>query len=167
MRIGIDYTVAVTERAGLARHTREFVAALLELDLVNDYVLTLTSDAKQEAGTDLLRRATTCRLPFGKSITKTGWQELRVGPPLETFTGDLDLYHSPNFLLPPLRRAKGIVTIHDLANMVYPQYTDPGMVGWFDEAVQSSIERAARVITISESTKGELIDRLGVSADNI
>ena len=167
MRIGIDYTVTVTERAGLARHTREFVAALLELDLVNDYVLTLTSDAKQEAGVDLLRRATICRLPFGKWITKTGWQELRVGPPLETFTGDLDLYHSPNYLLPPLRRAKGIVTIHDLANLVYPQYTDPGMAGWFDEAVRSSIERAARVITISESTRGELIDRLGISADNI
>ena len=39
MRIGIDYTSAVRQGAGIGRYTRNLVQALLALDAENDYVL--------------------------------------------------------------------------------------------------------------------------------
>ena len=39
MRIGIDYTAAVRQGAGIGRYTRHLVHALLELDQQNEYVL--------------------------------------------------------------------------------------------------------------------------------
>ena len=46
LRIGIDYTIAVTGIAGLTRHTRALMAALLEINRANEYILIVTSDAK-------------------------------------------------------------------------------------------------------------------------
>ena len=39
MRIGIDYTAAVRQGAGIGRYTRGLVRALAELDHDNRYVL--------------------------------------------------------------------------------------------------------------------------------
>ena len=42
MRIGIDYTPAITLGAGIGRYTRGLVQALSELDRENEYVLFAT-----------------------------------------------------------------------------------------------------------------------------
>ena len=39
MRIGIDYTAAVRQQAGIGRYARSLIRALAELDHNNDYVL--------------------------------------------------------------------------------------------------------------------------------
>ena len=66
MRIGIDYGVAARETAGIARHVRELVATLLQIDHVNEYVLTVTSDAKGDIVGTLPRKVIIHRLPFSE-----------------------------------------------------------------------------------------------------
>ena len=39
MRIGIDYTAAVHQRAGIGRYARSLVRALAQLDRENEYLL--------------------------------------------------------------------------------------------------------------------------------
>jgi glycosyltransferase involved in cell wall biosynthesis len=124
LRIGIDYTIAVTGIAGLTRHTRALMAALLEIDRANEYILIVTSDAKGDVVSTLPRKVAIRKLPFSELTARMIWHRISLPLPLELFTGQLDVFHSPNFVLPYLRHAQGIVTIHDLAYMVYPQYAN-------------------------------------------
>ncbi|MGD1992412.1 MAG: glycosyltransferase family 1 protein, partial [Anaerolineae bacterium] len=59
MRIGVDYTAAVRQGAGIGRYTRELVGALLALDSPHDYVLFAASGGldSQPNDLDLGRRA--------------------------------------------------------------------------------------------------------------
>lgn len=166
MRIGIDYTIAVTGIAGLTRHTRALVAALLEIDHANEYVLTVTSDAKGDVASTLPRKVAVRKLPFSELTARTIWHRISLPLPLELFTGQLDVFHSPNFVLPHLRHAQGIVTIHDLAYMIYPQYANLNVKS-FDRAVRRSLERARVVIAVSEATKRDLVQLLGISEAKI
>src|SRR6185369_13533957 len=43
------------------------------------------------------------------------WHRAKVPLAADWLSGPVDLYHSPDFVLPPLRRARGILTVHDLA----------------------------------------------------
>jgi len=167
LRIGIDYTIAVTGIAGVTRHARELVAALLEIDHVNEYLLIVTSDAKGDVASTLPRKVAIHKLPFSQWVGRIMWHRISLPLPLELFTGQLDVFHSPDFLLPHLRHAQGIVTIHDLAYMIYPQYTEPEIAKYFDKAVRRSLERARVVIAISEATKRDLVQLLGISEAKI
>ena len=73
MRIGIGYTIAVTGTAGLTRHARELVAALLETDHVNEYILTITSHTKGDVASAIRQRVTIRRLPFSEWGAKMIW----------------------------------------------------------------------------------------------
>jgi len=166
MRIGIDYGVATRETAGIARHVRELVAALLQIDHVNEYVLTVTSDAKGDIVGTLPRKVIIHKLPFSEWGRRVVWHRINLPLPLEFFTGKLDVYHQPDFLL-PLTRCPGCVTIHDMSHMVYPQYTHPRQAKYFDKAVRGSLERAQLIIAVSEATKRDLVRLLRINEDRI
>jgi len=167
LRIGIDYTIAVTETAGIARHVRELVAALLEIDQVNEYILIFTSDVKGGVSSTLPQKLAIRRLPFSQWGARMMWHRMSLPLPLEFFTGHLDVFHSPDFLLPPLRHAQGVVTIHDLSYIIYAQYTRPTIAKYFDKAVRRSVERARLVIADSNSTKRDLGKLLAISEGKI
>lgn len=167
MRIGFDYTVAVTETAGIARYTSELMKALLEMDLSNEYVLIITKDAREDPARTLPREVEIRKLPFSHQGEWMIWHRLGLPLPVEFFTGKVEVFHSPDALLPPLHHARGVVTIHDLSHMIYPEYMDPGIAKFFDKAMRKSIERARMVIAVSEATKQDLVRLLGVSEDKI
>lgn len=167
MRIGFDYTVAVTETAGIARYTSELMQALLEMDLSNEYVLIITKDAREDPARTLPREVEIRKLPFSHQGEWMIWHRLGLPLPVEFFTGKVEVFHSPDALLPPLHHARGVVTIHDLSHMIYPEYMDPGIAKFFDKAMRKSIERARMVIAVSEATKLDLVRLLGVSEDKI
>ena len=47
MRIGIDYTAAVRQGAGIGRYTRGLVGALAQLDRRNEYRLLIAGQRKR------------------------------------------------------------------------------------------------------------------------
>ena len=42
-------------------------------------------------------------------------------PPIEWWTGAVDVVHGPNFVVPPARRAAEVVTVHDLTCVRFPE----------------------------------------------
>ena len=42
-------------------------------------------------------------------------------PPVEWLCGRIDVFHGTNFVLPPARHARGVVTMHDLSSLRYPE----------------------------------------------
>jgi glycosyltransferase involved in cell wall biosynthesis len=174
MRIGIEYTSAVNQRAGIGRLTRELVAALLKLDEENSYLLIKGRDSRYmdaeegiERDEDAPQNARLFTLPFTERMASILWQRLRVPLPLDWLTGRLDVFHSPDFVLPPLRRARSVVTIHDLSFIIYPQFFEPNALQYLNSAVPRTLNRADLVVTDSEATKVDLISCFSLPAEMI
>ena len=165
MRIGIDYTSAVQQRAGIGRYTRELVRALSRMDRKNDYLLfSAGRDRLEEAWPDNFRRRS---LPLTDGQLAAIWHRLHLPLPAELVTGPIDLLHSPDFSLPPVRRAKTVLTVHDLSFMRFPECSPPPLLDYLMGAVPASVERANMVVADSESTRRDLIELLGVEDDRV
>ena len=161
MHIGIDYTSAVTQSAGIGRYTRELIRALLALPSSNRYTLFYASANKLQA--DLLRapRATVRlrRLPFHDRWLMRVWHRLRLPIPVELVTGRVDLFHSPDFTLPPtLPGVPTLLTVHDLSFVRDPDSAWPSLRVFLNQTVSRSVKRATHVLADSQATKDDLIN---------
>lgn len=165
MRVTIDYTAAVRQRAGVGRYTRNLVRALAEIDRENEYRLFTAGDPLPSNGWPSNFSARTTRMP-ARFLT-AGWHKLHLPVPVERFAGDADIFHSPDFTLPPLASARGVVTIHDLSFLKLPQYADPGLREYLTAATPDSARRAARVLVDSEHTRQDVIELLNVPPDKV
>ncbi len=96
------------------------------------------------------------------------WHRLRVPLPVELFLQSTPaLFHSPDYTLPPLLRARGVVTVHDLSFETLPEVHEPKLRRYLQHAVPRSIERADRVFADSESTRQEIVRCYGTAPDKI
>ncbi|MEN6479880.1 MAG: glycosyltransferase family 1 protein [Anaerolineales bacterium] len=163
MRIGIDYTAAVRQGAGIGRFCRGLLGALTALDHTNEYVVWSGGRAAVEpAWPANFRRVV---LPLSDRQQAILWQRLRLPLPVELFTGRLDLYHSPDFVLPPVRRARTLLTVHDLSFMRHPECSSPALLAYLLDAVPRSVAQADLVLADSENTRRDVIELLGVPAE--
>jgi glycosyltransferase involved in cell wall biosynthesis len=168
VRIAIDYTPALRQGAGIGRYTRSLVDALARLD--RDNVYTLLSFGPPPPGSRWGRwpanyRLRTVQLP-SRWMTIL-WYRLRLPVPLEWLAGPHDLYHSTDFTLPPLVRARGVVTVHDLSFLTVPECADPGLRTLLRSAVPAALTRAHRILADSESTRQDIVRLLGVSGAKV
>lgn len=168
MRIGIDYSPAALQGAGIGRYTRGLVDALLPLLAADDEVVLLVpAGALPFARRSWPRQVSLRRLPLSERILTIAWHRLRLPLPADWFSGPVDVFHAPNFLLPPLRRGKRILTIHDLAFFVTPQYAYPPLQRFLARAVPRSIAAADHVLADSQASKDDAMRLFGLRSQQI
>ena len=169
MRIGIDYTSAARQSAGIGRFTRELVRAALALDEDNDYRL-LVAGRQPVAQAHLPRASRRYRLvqtPISERNLVRLWHRLQIPLPVEVFLGRVDIFHSPDFVLPPVARAVKVLTIHDLSFLRVPECADPRLRWYLGQVVPRSVRRADFLLADSESTRRDLVELLGVPPDRV
>jgi glycosyltransferase involved in cell wall biosynthesis len=163
MRIAIDYSAAVNQRAGVGRLVRNQVLALADVDRANDYTLFYARPNDGAVGLfppadNFARREVRLRERWLAVL----WHRAKIPLPAEWLSGPIDLFHSPDFVLPPLRRARGILTVHDLAFLMRPECADARLRAYLEEVVPRSVRRADFIIADSENTRNDLVVLLGV-----
>ena len=87
-------------------------------------------------------------------------------PPAELFCGSVDVFWAPNFLFPPLVKAAGVMTIHDLAFVRMPEACSE-YVRTFAETVPRVAQRANRIIVPSRVIAEEVSAWLPSEADRV
>ncbi len=159
--IGIDYTAAVHQSAGIGRYTRELVRTLAACSAGSNglqYCLFVADGAGLEPllpGPAFTWHAT--RLT--KRWLERLWYRLRLPLSIETWTGPVDLFHQPDFVLPPVRSGTPtVLTVHDLSFVREPDSVMPGMTRHLNKWVPWSVEQASHVIAVSEATRRDLIE---------
>jgi len=171
MRIGIDYTAAIRQGAGIGRHTREMVAALLALQSPYQYTLFAATGGLNPRDWGNLGPRPGVRLrtvPLSDEWLSRLWHRARLPVPVEAITGPLDLFYSPDFALPPtLPRTRTLVTVHDLSFLHCPEHFVPKLVRYLSRIVPRSIACADRVLAVSEATRTDLIGLLGTPPEKI
>jgi len=186
MRIGIDYTSAICQAAGIGRYTRELVNALLAHDTDDEYRLfaaagglrhrPLAAAGPRPGGAGglwsptvggLPRRARLRLLPISDRRMAALWHRLRLPIPVELFTGRVDLFHSPDFTLPAVWGARTLLTIHDLSFVTHPATVHPLVLRHLHAAVPRSVRRADHIIAVSEHTRRDLMGWLDIARERI
>lgn len=166
MRIVIDYTPAVHQGAGIGRHTRGLVNALAPLAAGHQVTLLVfgrPADGEIQAPPSMQVKVTS--LP-NRWLT-LAWQRARLPFPVEWLSGAADLYHASDFVLPPVRRAASLLTVHDLSFLTVPECAEAGLRRYLSRVAPRSIARADHILADSESTRRDLVRLLGVPADKV
>jgi glycosyltransferase involved in cell wall biosynthesis len=171
MRIGVDITSAVTQGGGIGRYTRELIYALVRADKTTDYHLfsakqppTLPVPDPIPSGDNISYH----QAPLSERWLYRLWYRLKLPLPVQLMTGQLDLFHSPDFVLPPVRNdIPTIVTVHDLSFVHYPKTFTPALVNYLNNVVPWSVERATHILADSQATKDDLMNIWGVTAEKV
>jgi glycosyltransferase involved in cell wall biosynthesis len=169
MRIGIDITSAVTQSAGIGRYTRELIRALLALGAPHTYTLMYATEKRVDRPIDPLPpNARLRRLPFHDKWLARIWHRLQIPIPVEWATGAIDLFHSPDFTLPPTRpRTRTLLTVHDLSFIRDPDSAVPSLRRYLNRAVPRSVARARHILADSQATKDDLVSLFGTPPEKI
>ncbi len=77
------------------------------------------------------------------------------------------IFHSIAQRPPAFRFKHEVVTIHDIFPITGPDYSTPGFQKKFSRLLRESLERAERVLVLSEYTASQLIEHCGVERDRI
>ena len=121
VRIGLDYTPAWEQGAGIGRYVRELVAALAVEDQTTDWRLFVAGARRSQLppspGANFHWRPVALSSAWLMRI----WHRAQLPLPVELITGPLTLYHATDFVLPPVRRhTTTIVQVHDLSFLRVP-----------------------------------------------
>lgn len=161
VRIGFDITAALTQGGGIGRYTREIIHALLAEDHKNTYRLFSARPPATLPVPDSIPTGDNvrfCPAPLDERWLYRLWYRLRLPLPVQLVTGPIDLYHSPDFVLPPVSgRIPTILTVHDLSFVHYPETFPPALVSYLNRVVPWSIARATHVLADSAATQHDLL----------
>ena len=164
MRVGLDATPLLGVRTGIGQYVSHLVDALATTP--GGPHLTLTAFTLRGA------RALTApdghrvrQRPVPARLLQSLWARAEV-PPVELLAGPCDVFHATNFVLPPTRRAVGVVTVHDLAFLRHTDTVSAASLR-YRELVPRSVARAALVLCPAESTSADVAAEYGLSPDRV
>jgi glycosyltransferase involved in cell wall biosynthesis len=161
MRIGIDARELCGRSTGVGRYLGGLLREWANDDRARAHEFILYAPEPIVASLDA-RRFPTRTVAGGAG---TWWEQVEI--PRAVVPDHLDVWFAPAYTAPIRIAAPTVVAIHDLSFVAHPEWfrlREGARRRWL---TKQSAARAAAVITISEFSKRELIDRLGVGAAKI
>jgi glycosyltransferase involved in cell wall biosynthesis len=160
MRIGIDARLVYYSRAGIGQYIMRLAEALAKLNTDQDEFILLQS------------RKDDTRIVNGRNFSRASlwtpshhWAE-QIALRFETGHLQLDLLHSPDFIPPFRRNCSSVITVHDLAFLLYPHFLTKEAARYYGQ-IDQAVRNTDHIIAVSESTRQDTIKLLGVSERKI
>ena len=142
---------------GPATISRNIIENLSKIDKRNSYTLYTDSGMVPDVNT------VTVKLPF--KFYQPIWNHVTV--PHKVKWNNFDLYHSTKYSVPIIKPCKTVVTIFDLAHLVYPESFHPLQRRYENFDIKHASKYSDKIITISHSTKNDLIKFLNTPEEKI
>jgi len=159
MRVGIDARLVYYSQAGIGQYILHLVNGLAKVDKKSEYVL-LQSRKDQ---TSILDQSNFRRVPLW---TPSHHRLERFSLNVELMRLGLDVLHSPDFIPPQRPSCKSVITIHDLAFLLYPHFLTKESARYYGH-IDQAVRWTDHIIAVSESTKRDTVQHLGVPEDKI
>ncbi len=168
MRVAIDSTPLLNQRTGIGQYTYHLVRNLLDLDSAPNLVLFCVSLRKPASLQELIPEHPNLsyadyRVPA--RLMQTAWDMIGL-PYVESFTGQLDVFHATNYIAPPQKKGKLILTVHDVGFARMPE-AHPQSSRMFSEVLPRQLQRADKVVVVSEFTRNELLEIFDVPVQKV
>ena len=156
MKIGIDIRSTLKKATGIGKYTFNLINALAKVDTENEYYL-----YSQKKLLDFKRRLP-C-LP-GKNFSHRV-DYFKRGPGV--FLPDVDVFHTSSYDLKKPKKARYIVTIHDVIIKSYPYGHSKKTIKEIDEKLTKTLNEADVLVVDSRNTKSDLMRFYGVDEARI
>jgi glycosyltransferase involved in cell wall biosynthesis len=161
MRIAIDAHTVGTKLGGNESYAVNLIEALAQIDNINHYTIYVTTnEARERFGSrwpNFKVRSTLPHTPLIR-IPLTLSAELRKNP--------VDVLHV-QFTAPPLCPCPVVVSIHDLSFEHLPQTFKRRSRTQLRLTVRHSARRAARILSLSEHTRHDIIETYGIQPQRV
>lgn len=168
MKIGYDAKRAFLNRTGLGNYSRWLVKTLAHHYPDHQYFL-YTPRIKPDEHSGFFRglKNVVAKTPASKLLTSL-WRSRSIVKDLKR--DGINLYHGLSHELPvgiDTSGIKSVVTVHDLIFMRYPEYFGSISRRIYLRKLKYACKIADRVIAISQKTRQDLVDLLGVDPKKI
>ncbi len=185
MKIGIDISQIAYEGTGVGQYLEQLINHLVEIDSKNEYLFFFSSLRKNlkslssrpprlgEAGrsgqilnlkyTNKNVKIKNFKIP--PTILDFLWNKLHIIP-IEWLIGDVDVFISSDWTQPPTK-AKKITILYDLIVYKYPQETDQKIVSVQKRRLQWVKRECDAVFCISQSSKEDAMEILGIEKEKL
>jgi glycosyltransferase involved in cell wall biosynthesis len=167
MRVAYDVTSLLDARTGVGAFAGEVLtrlAATPDIDVVG-YSVSWRGRGATIAGL-LPDNVTATRRPMAAQPLRQLWRRLDW-PPIEWWTGDVDLVHGPNFVVPPARDGTvELATVHDLTCVRFPELCTRDTLQYPD-LIRRALRRGAHIHAVSQFVADEVVDVFAVDRDRV
>jgi len=171
MKVGVDIRIlGKGRRTGVEDYTINLLSHLLPMDRSVKYRLFYNSLRKLKADYPWLKlsnvKIKTLRIP--NRIFDLFLRFLRF-PKIDKILGGVNLFLSPHFLLTPVsKKTKTIVIFYDLSFVRFPEFFSLTKLIWHRFIYpKKQAQKADLIVTISESTKEDLINLYKINPEKI
>lgn len=150
MRIGID--ARKLHDFGIGTYIRNLLRQLARLDGDTEFVLL----CRPQDTAWLTSLGNNFRPVAETAPNYSIAEQLRV--PMALQREGVTLFHAPHYVLPPLIRCRSVVTIHDCIHLMFPEYLPNRIaLAYARTSIRLAARRATRVLTVSESSKRDIL----------
>lgn len=172
MKIGVDARVLMDKYySGVSEYAANLLNAIFALDSENDYKLFYNSFCNLDGRFKPWNRANSqviaSHIP-NKIFNYLG-QKIFSYPKIDKELGGVDVFLSPHFNFTELSKdTKRIITVHDLSFLRYPEFFSVRKNIWHRAlGVKKIIKKADLIIAVSENTKQDIIELVGIAPEKI
>jgi len=169
MIVGLDISQVQYTGTGVGNYTYHLVKELLTMPGNHQLTLfggSLRGFSKLKSTADSLDAQTTKIYPLPPSLLEVLFNQFHQ-PPIEFFTGPIDVFHASDWTQPSAKKAKLITTIHDLTTLKYPDHHHPKTIAAQARRLKWVKREAATIICDSQATKQDVINLLGINPDRL
>jgi glycosyltransferase involved in cell wall biosynthesis len=175
MKIGIDARFLThPQPGGFKTYTHNLIAALAEIDTVNEYILYTDRPLEHALPFTNAPNMQVCIVAGTLPMVGMPWRE-QFGLSRYARRDQLDLLHSPCLTAPLRLECPSVVTIHDTIWLdAKPTmrcgklFSKRALMRWYYRSIpRHATQRAAAIITVSNASKQAIIQRLQVPAARV
>lgn len=172
MRVAWEVTPLSVPPTGIGRYILGSLSAVA--DARANWEIRAVALAEHE-GVDRIR-ASLADMPgnvaLRASVRNPAWLTRRLATDLgvrglERFAGEVDAFIDSEWFRPRQRRGARLAIVYDLIPLLHPEWVSPRTRKAHLRSLRQARSRADCIITISEATRSDLIEHLGIAPDRI
>lgn len=168
MIVSLDLEPCFNNRSGIGIYTYNIAKNLTkfkDLELYSELFSFLGKNKFDANYNELRVKAHICKL-FNYGIYRRVWNVIPAtyNQLLNTHS---DIYHFFDYIVPPRIEGKVITTIHDMTYLLYPEMVEKKTMKRIEKDILYSVNRADKIVTVSESSKNDIIKLLNVDKNKI
>ena len=171
MKIGIDITTVLVEnyKVGIPWYAYRLIKNIEKIDKTNFYTLYACSLTKYKKKFDLKKefKSENFHIQVKFFHRRIFNYAVLTFLPIEFFFGRFDIIHTLHHFSPINLYGKQVVTIHDLTPLINPDWFHRLYDKEFRFIISKAIKRTDVIITVSHSTKRDLVNFFNVNPEKI
>lgn len=164
LRIGINGRSLFRQMTGVQHYAREVTRALCALEPEGvDFTVFAGREGRREPEAGLPLATST--VPAGGPLRGMLWEQALLRRMVKK--AGVDILFNPGNVAPLSPPVPSVVTVHDLAFLLYPQYFSRAFATYYRQVIPRVVAKARAVITVSESTRNDLVRLLDADTEKI